>query len=650
MSWDLHFYDQNIPCLAACPVHTNAGMYVAAIADGNDELAYLTARLPNPFASVCGRVCAAPCEDACRRGEIDRPIAIRALKRFVTEKYGTETGSDTWKTVAHPPTAERPESVGVVGGGPAGLAAAHDLRKWGYQVTVYEATDKLGGAMWLGIPEYRLDRTVLQRDIDAIVGLGVDVEYDTRLGDDVTLEELRERHDALFLAIGATLGRGLDIEGNDGDGVFRAIEFLINMNRGFQVDVGDRVVVVGGGDVAMDAARTALRADEYAAATGAEASETEGGATSRGDEGESTEGGVAPTSRRRLRGLLNRLSPKDSAPGPTGSHGVTPTRRLEPEEEASSLQVAFDVARSAARAGARDITVVSLENRKEMPAHEFEIEEAEREGIRFLHRRGPARIVTTDDNLVSGLETIGCISVFNDEGRFAPEFDTADRSVLPADTVILAIGQAIDLDALGSNGPEISPRRTISIDPETGRTSIDGIWSGGDAAKGPRTLIDAIADGRKSAEDIHRYFGGELPDRMEGRMEIAEDFHRLDDTYDRYDRVEVPTLDTGRRIGLAEVETGFTEEMARLEASRCLRCFGNILLDVQKCVLCALCSDVCPVDVISLVPAQQVDVTARESTALLLDEERCIRCALCIDRCPTDALSMGVWTGVGVPA
>jgi NAD-dependent dihydropyrimidine dehydrogenase PreA subunit len=133
-------------------------------------------------------------------------------------------------------------------------------------------------------------------------------------------------------------------------------------------------------------------------------------------------------------------------------------------------------------------------------------------------------------------------------------------------------------------------------------------------------------------------------------MEIIEGFHRLDDTYDRYDRVEVPTLDTGRRIGLAEVETGFTEEMARLEASRCLRCFGNILLDVQKCVLCALCSDVCPVDVISLVPAQQVDVTARGSTALLLDEERCIRCALCIDRCPTDALSMGVWTGVGVPA
>ena len=161
----LEFYDQNIPCLAACPVHTNAGMYVAAIADGDDEQAYLTARLPNPFASVCGRVCAAPCEDACRRGQIDRPIAIRALKRFVTEQFGPEvvdpvTGeaNDTWKKVAAPPTTSRPQSIGIVGGGPAGMACAHDLRRLGYAVTVYEATDRLGGAMWLGIPEYRLDR------------------------------------------------------------------------------------------------------------------------------------------------------------------------------------------------------------------------------------------------------------------------------------------------------------------------------------------------------------------------------------------------------------------------------------------------------------------------------------------------------------
>ncbi len=175
------------------------------------------------------------------------------------------------------------------------------------------------------------------------------------------------------------------------------------------------------------------------------------------------------------------------------------------------------------------------------------------------------------------------------------------------------------------------------------------MWSGGDAAKGPRTLIDAIADGRRSAAAIHRAFGGTDPDRVEGKMVQLRQFHRLDDTYDRYDRVEVPTLDTGRRIGLAEVETGFTPEQARCEAARCLRCFANILLDVQRCVLCALCADVCPVNVISLVPSEQVDPSVTDGTALLLDERACIRCALCIDRCPTDALSMGVWTGVGVP-
>lgn len=591
----LEFFDTNIPCLAACPVNTNAGMYVAAIADGQDELAYLTARLPNPFASVCGRVCAAPCEDACRRGEIDRPIAIRALKRYVTEQFGPETNNGrTWEKVAAPPSTDRQESVGIVGGGPAGMSCAHDLRRQGYRVSVYEATDRLGGAAWLGIPEYRLDRNVLQSDIDAIVDLGVDVHYNTKLGSDITLDALRQRHDAIFLGIGATLGRGLDIEGHDADGVFKAIEFLINMNRGFDVEIGERVLVIGGGDVAMDAARTALRASDYDA------------------------------KREEF------------------------TEDFDSGDERSSMTEALDVARSAVRAGAREITVISLEADHEMPAHEFEIDEAKHEGVSFVHRRGPARIVVSDGR-VTGLETMGVKSVFDEEGRFSPVFDNKDLQTIDADTVILAIGQAIDLDALGDTGPEIGPRRTISVDNDTGATSLADVWSGGDAAKGPRTLIDAIADGRRSAAAIHRHFTGEIADTQAGRMVQLKQFHRMTDTYDRIDRVEVPTLETGRRIGLAEVELGFTPDQARCEASRCLRCFANIQLEVDKCVLCALCSDVCPVDLISLVPAESVG-GAEGATALMLDESKCIRCALCIERCPTDALSMGVWSGVGVPA
>ena len=589
---ELQFYDENIPCLAACPVHTNAGMYVAAIADGKDELAYLTARLPNPFASVCGRVCAAPCEDACRRGEIDRPIAIRALKRFVTEQFGPETGNgEVWKQVAAPPTEERPESVGIIGGGPAGLAAAHDLRRLGYQVTVYEATGQLGGMMLLGIPEYRLDRTLLAKEIEVMLDLGVNVHLNTKLGDDITLIELREKHDAVFVAIGATLGRGLDIEGHDADGVLRAIEFLINANQGFAVDVGERVVVIGGGDVAMDAARTALRAAEY----------------------EQKALGV-----------------------------------YEHAEERATMTEAMDVARTAARTGAHHITVMTLESREEMPASEFEVEEAMHEGIEFFNRRGPARIVT-ENGKVAGLETIKVLSVFDEAGRFSPKFDQEDRTIIEADTVILAIGQAIDVDALGESGPEISPRRTIQVGADSLATSLPMVWAGGDAARGPRTLIEAIADGRRAAAEIHEAFGGAVEERKPGTMVQLQQFHRLDDIYDRIGRVDVPTLPTDRRIGLVEVETGFTPDQARCEANRCLRCFANILLDTSKCVLCALCADVCPLDLIDLVPSDEVAPGLPAGTALTLDETSCIRCALCIERCPTDALSMGLWTGVGVP-
>jgi NADPH-dependent glutamate synthase beta subunit-like oxidoreductase len=293
-----------------------------------------------------------------------------------------------------------------------------------------------------------------------------------------------------------------------------------------------------------------------------------------------------------------------------------------------------------------------------MPAHDFEVEEAEHEGITFVARRGPARIMADaggggasgGEGRVTGIETIGVTSVFDESGRFAPEFDESDRQVFDADTVILAIGQAIDLDALGSDGPDVSPRRTIQVDNNTGATSDPRIWSGGDAAKGPRTLIDAIADGRRSAADIHRSFGGQDPDAEGGTLVKLDQFHRLEDGYDHVPRGEVPTLETGRRIGLAEVELGFTPDQARCEAARCLRCFANILLDVNKCVLCGLCADVCPVNIISFVPSEEVDPGQPGGTALLLDEERCIRCALCIERCPPDALSMGMWKGAGVPA
>jgi ferredoxin len=304
------------------------------------------------------------------------------------------------------------------------------------------------------------------------------------------------------------------------------------------------------------------------------------------------------------------------------------------------------VARTASRAGAAQVTVISLESEEEMPASPFELQEASEEDIKFINRRGPARILAEDGKVV-GLETIGVTSVFDAEGRFAPTFDPDDREVYDADTVILAIGQAVDVDAIGPDGPAISPRKTIMVGDGLA-TSRDMVWSGGDAAFGPRTLIQAIADGRRAATEIHERFRGESPVDIKGELVELQQFHRLGDTHARNEREEVPTLPTERRVGLAEVETGFTEQQARCEAARCLRCFANISLDVNKCVLCALCADVCPLDLIALVPAEELGGPVG-STTLLLDERACIRCGLCIERCPPDALSMSVWTGVGVP-
>ena len=317
------WYDANVPCTQACPVLTNAGRYVTAIAEGRDDDAYRIARAPNPFPSICGRVCAAPCEAACRRGHIDEPIAIRALKRFASERAGVESSQAErmWReAVLQLP--KRPERVAVVGAGPAGLACAHDLAAYGYSPVVFDAADRPGGMMVLGIPTYRLRRELLQAEIRAILGLGVELRLGHKLGEDFSLGSLRDDgFSAVFVATGATRSRDLQVPGVELDGVLKAVDFLINANSGYRVELGDRVVVVGGGNVALDVARTALR------------------------------------------------------------------------EPVGPETAAFDVARMAVRMGARDVSVVALESRAEMPAHEYEIEEAEEEGIRIFHRLGPHRIL-----------------------------------------------------------------------------------------------------------------------------------------------------------------------------------------------------------------------------------------------------------------
>ncbi len=635
---DLEHWKAQVKCQAGCPVATDAGRYVQLIADGREEEAYLVARSPNPLASVCGRVCAAPCEDACRRGAIDAPVAIRALKRYVCERYGVESMqpqtqdrllsqgiAEGNRYAGHLPllpvvaadghdpafaalAAVRPGAarrVAVVGAGPAGLAAAHDLALLGYDVTVLEAAEEAGGMMRFGIPEYRLPRTLIQAEIDKVLALGVELRLKSPLSPSYGLAELKaEGFEAVFLSVGVSRGRDLAVPGVELDGVVKAVDFLLNVNRGYRVDLGRRVVVIGGGFVAFDAARTALRLTQESQLGSLEA-------------------------------------------------------EIEAEGDAR-LKEAFDSARAALRGGAQEVTVVSLETFDEMPVlrttqgHE-ELDEAQKEGVHFLTRRGPARFEGHGRLERVALRKVE--SVFDAAGRFAPTYDDGDVMELAADSCILAIGQQPDLSFLKpGDGVELTAAGVIKVDPTTLATSTPGVYAGGDVAFGPRNLIAAVANGKRAARSIHEHLSAA---RARLEVEIAIEKiptarYRMVAGFEVLDREAPPTLDLGRRTGIAEVETGYDRLQAQAQAARCLVCHVQTIYDPEACVLCGRCVDVCPEHCLALVPLAELDLPADELaavaapraegdlplSAMVKDDERCIRCGLCAIRCPTDAMTM----------
>ncbi len=625
---DLDHWKAQVKCQSGCPVSTDAGRYVQLIAEGRLEDAYLVARAPNPLASVCGRVCAAPCEDACRRGAIDAPVSIRALKRHVTEQYGVESvRPDTQdrlretgvaegnrysghlpmafhRTAPAPVTGPR-RKVAVIGAGPAGLAAAHDLALLHYDVTMFEAAAEPGGMMRFGIPEYRLPRTLLAAEIDRIVSLGVELKLNAPLSSSFGLRHLREAgFEAVFLSVGVSRGRDLQIPGVEMDGVVKAVDYLLNVNRGYRLNLGRRVVVIGGGFVAFDAARTALRAGREA-------------------EPEATVADLGA-------------------------------------ETDARLKEAMDSARAALRGGATEVTVVSLESLDEMPVlrttqgHE-EFEEAAREGVRFITRKGPRRLL--GNGHVNALELRGVTRVFDDNGRFSPQYNDEDLEIIEADACVLAIGQQADLSFLTPDDHvTLTPGGTIVIDPQTLATSAPGIYAGGDVAFGPRNLIEAVANGKRAARSIHEHLAGDRA-RLETTVEIETlptSHYTMLSGFERFDRETPPTLSLDRRTGIAEVETGYEHDAAVRQAARCLVCHVQTIYDPEKCVLCNRCVDICPEYCLAIVPFETLDLepelkatlTARAEAggfplaAMVKDDERCIRCGLCAIRCPTDAMTM----------
>ena len=608
-----------ISCQSACPVHTDARGYVRAIANGDFEAAYLIARGPNPFASICGRVCGAPCEIACRRGKIprtdddgsyvstDRPIAIRALKRFVCESYGAEarfSGDILSALRNHTPavaadaeemaallrqavrgsfTPANGQRIAIIGSGPAGLSAAHDLALLGFKPVVFELEPVAAGMLAVGVPEYRLPRELIRREVAVIEALGVEIRCNTQIGRDVSFKSLREEFAAVLITVGAKRPRALGLPGEAGPGVYGGVDFLRAVALGESLPLGSDVAVIGGGNVAYDVARTVVR------------------------------------------------------------------------------QAAYDAARTAARLpGTRRVRLVSLETLEEMPADTVEIVEGDEEGIERVSGWGPVAVQRDEHGRVAALQIKRCLRVYDEQRRFAPQFNENELQLLDCDTVLIAAGQATDLSFLEDGGADVEQFRPgwPKVDPATLMTSADGVFVAGDLAHGPRLLIDAVASGKKAARSIYQHVTGRALHPETLTTFVRLDHYRRERGYERIYRAELPALHAEERLKnpQATVEQCLGEEAAVREASRCLDCGVTPVFDGSRCILCGGCVDVCPTLCLKIVSLSSLNPTAEltalalaqlsesadwdEHSAILKDEDRCIRCALCVDRCPADAIAM----------
>ena len=466
------------PCRLACPAGVNVQGYVALVSQGKFKEAYEVMREKLPFPAVCGRVCHHPCEEKCNRKDFDEPVAIAAIKRFVadyTNSHKSESSSSSSEE-AHP---ERKEKVAIVGAGPGGLTCAHDLVRLGYQVSVFEAESFAGGMMRIGIPEYRLPKKIVQEEIQHITDLGVRIQTNTPIASKEDLARLRKDYQAVFVAIGAMKSKKLPIEGARLEGVIYGVEFLRDVNLERSVMVGEKVVVIGGGNVAIDVALSSLRK------------------------------------------------------------------------------------------GAGEVHLVCLESREEMPAFQWEIEEAVREGVKLHPSKGVKRILGKNGR-VTGIETIRCTSVFDSEGRFDPKFQEKTEASLPADTVIIAIGQESELAGFEKLG--LSSRGTIDAHKLTLATAIRGVFAGGDVVSGPSSVIEAVNQGHEAAISIDRYLRGE--DLAKGRERIEEEGAEAPEReVVSQKREPMSTIPLEKRLqGFQEIELGYTEEEVVREASRCLNC------------------------------------------------------------------------------
>jgi NADH-quinone oxidoreductase subunit F len=476
------------PCQHTCPVGINIPKYVAHIADGEYLEAIETIRERNPFPAICGRICHHPCELRCRRGELDDPVAIRELKRFAADWY-----FDHIEELPDPEPfpVTKDHKVAVVGAGPTGMGCAYFLARMGYPVTVFEALSTGGGMLSIAIPEFRLPGKVIQNEMDYIAKRGVEIRYNTPINVSFAVEDLRkDGFDAVFIAAGAQKSQiiGIPGESEDLEDFHYGLRFLRDVKLGKQVSVSSRVAVIGGGNVALDAARTALRL------------------------------------------------------------------------------------------GADEVAIYYRRSRNEMPVTEVEYDEAVAEGIQFNFLVSPTRIVSSNEK-ATGLQcTQMSLGEPDESGRRRPVPIPGSEFHVAVDTVIAAVGQAPDLSFLPPDSAlERTAWETLVVDGNRLSTNVPGIFAGGDFVTGPGMVIDAIAAGRRAATAIGKYLRSdtspvELFDLKHGGNG-KQDMLEVEESWETQARFEMPKIPAKQRKGsFEEIERGFTEDIAKQEAKRCLRC------------------------------------------------------------------------------
>jgi len=579
---DLDYYIRQIDCRDGCPVNTDPRGYMIALHAGNLLEGYKIARGPNPFASICGMICGAPCELTCRRDRVDKTLTIRAQKRYLDEWFGLGKEAHIRSlemSYARGSTHPEPNGLKVacIGAGVASMTAAHDLLRLGYSVDVYEMMRMPGGMLTYGVPSYRLKNDVAINECAAIEYLGAKIHYNMKVGRDITLTELQQKYDAVFVGVGLWKSRELPIPGADGPDIIRGIEYLRVRCADQEWKIKDNLVVIGGGNVAYDVARTSIRN------------------------------------------------------------------------------------------GAKQITMVCLESRDEQTADEFEIEDGLEEGIKIINRVSPIAVERDADGNITGLRVQPIYSLFDYTGKFSPQLVPDSQYVIPCNTVALAIGQAMDLSLFNGWDKKIElDRGVIKSERGTGRTSIKGIYAGGDAAFGPALFITAIRHGQEAARSIDSDLRGTKP-YQEFVGEFTELTPMRDKTYLRT-KWELPSMQPPEvRIHNQNlVENNYTYDEAHEQATRCLQCHVSPVFDGALCIKCNGCVDVCPANCLKLVPLSKLNLDIGEGnlrvvidnyygvdsesmdregmdlmgSAMLKDEDLCIRCGLCAEKCPTQAVTM----------